>query len=167
MHALRDGRRPRGRNLGSATVVDSPQAAWGELPDASRLACCICGKGVVDRRRLFGTVIGESKVKAQANAPTLQIRECKCDAGFYDADLSLTRNFLDTLPSVRCVLIPPRFHVPAKQRNTTTCRFEQFLKGRTQRIELNLNPSDTMQLGYVPGQPTGTQLRHDGAGAYR
>ena len=48
---------------------------------------------------------------------------------------------------MRCVKIPPRFGVSTKQRNFTQCRLDKFLTGRTQRIDLDLDPQSTMQLG--------------------
>ena len=34
------------------------QAAWGGLPNATRGACCACGKHTAADRRLFGTAQG-------------------------------------------------------------------------------------------------------------
>ena len=87
-----------------------------------------------------------TQVQKQKKADDTQIRDCVCDAGYYDEDLSLTRNFLDERPSVRCVPVAPRFGTQYAS-NATTCEFESFGTGRTQNIDLDLEPRSTAALG--------------------
>ena len=76
-----------------------------------------------------------------------RMKDCECDAGFYDAALPLS--------VVDCTPIPPQFWTGASK--TAKCKVQKFGAGLKEQINLTLSPSNTMQLGamaqYFKGLP--------------